>query len=390
MSKSALKGRLAKASATMSHALKSESASRIAAMIELAKSEPGIPILPEDLDRDPWLLNCPNGTLELRTGTLREHRRKDYITKLCPTECDPQAEAPRFRQFLDDVFRSDVQLIAYLQRLFGYCLTGDVCEQILAIFWGVGANGKSTLINAVMSTLGEDYAIKANRDLFMAKKQDGHPTQMARLFGKRLVVCVETHEGARLDEGLIKELTGGDRIAARRMREDWWEFDPTHKAILVTNHKPEVRGTDHAIWRRPRLIPFAVIFPDDRQDKQLGEKLKAETKGILRWMVDGCMDWQRTGLETPEVVLAATKEYRTEQDRLAAFLADSCLVGPDYRAKVGELYAAYKAWCERNGEQQGTGMAFGLGMGERGFVKDPGKRWYLGLALQHGENQDGI
>jgi putative DNA primase/helicase len=314
---------------------------------------------------------------------LQTHKREDYITKLCPTIYDPHAEAPVFQQFLRDIFADDPQLITYIHRLFGYCLTGDVTEQILPVFWGSGANGKSTLINAILDVMGEDYAIKANRDLFMAKKQDSHPAQMARLFGKRLVVCVETHEGARLDEGLVKELTGGDKIAARRMKENWWEFAPTHKVLLVTNHKPEIRGTDHAIWRRIRLIPFTVTFPEDKQDKHLGEKLKAEASGILRWMVEGCVEWQRHGLGTPGVVMAATSEYRSEQDRIAMFLAERCTIGGlDLRAKVTELYSAYREWSKTNGEQVSIGQAFGRVMGDHGHKKDSGKRWYLGVAIR--------
>src|SRR5262249_35834903 len=154
---------------------------------------------------------------------------------------------------------------------------------------------------------------------------------MARLFGKRLVVCVETHEGARLDEALVKELTGGDPIAARRMKENWWEFEPTHKAIMVTNHKPEVRGTDQGIWRRIRLIPFTVCFPEERQDKKLGARLESEAEGILTWMAQGCIDWQRIGLGTPTGVRNATNEYRAEQDRLAEFLRVHCVLGPKFR-----------------------------------------------------------
>jgi putative DNA primase/helicase len=229
-------------------------------MLDLARSEPGIPILPDQMDTHPWLLNCANGTLDLKRGNLREHQQEDYLTKLCPFEFHPEAKAPTWEKFLMQILVRE-SLIRFVQKLMGYSLTGDVSEHILAIFWGVGANGKSTLINAILTVLGEDYAIKANRDLFMARKQDNHPAQLARLFGKRLVVALETHEGARLDEGLVKELTGGDPICARRMREDPWQFVPTHKAILVTNHKPEIRGTDEGIWRRQRLVPFTVSNP---------------------------------------------------------------------------------------------------------------------------------
>jgi putative DNA primase/helicase len=376
------KADLKRAKATLAWALKSEGAPRINAMLDLARSEPGIPILPNEFDRDPWLLNCWNGTLDLRTGQLREHRREDYITKLCPTEYDPSAEAPLFRQFLSDVFRGDEDLIDFVQRFFGYCLTGDVREQVLPIFWGGGSNGKSTLVNAVMHTLGGDYAIKANRDLFMAHKQDNHPAQMARLSGKRLVVCVETAEGGRLDETLVKELTGGDPIPARRMREDWWEFLPTHKPILVTNHKPEVRGTDHALWRRLRLVPFEAVFEGGRKDKTILERLKSEAKGILRLMVDGCTAWQRDGLGEPEAVMESTQEYRDEHDRLAFFLAERCVIDPKCRERKSALYADYQAWCKANGEYTHTATAWGRAMEEKGLRKDKGRRNYLGVRLK--------
>jgi putative DNA primase/helicase len=372
----------------LKHALRWESQKLIDYCVRSLSSEPGIPILPDYLDREAFLLNCLNGTIDLQTGQLREHCRTDHITKLCPTAYDPKASAPLFQQFLQAIFDKDDELIAYLQRLFGYSLTGDVREQILAVFWGSGANGKSTLIGAVTGTLGEDYATKANRDLFMSKKGDNHPAQLARLFGKRLVVCVESQEGARLDEGLVKELTGGDRIAGRRMRENWWEFDPTHKAILVTNHKPEIRGSDLAIWRRIRLVPYTKVFPEDEQDKELGDKLKAEAPGILRWMVEGCMAWQRDGLRTPDRVMAATKEYRSEQDRLGEFINECCVRGPDYRVKRSELYQAFQSWCKRNGETEKSAIAFGMAMAEKGFQRDDGRRWYLQIALRHDLHED--
>jgi putative DNA primase/helicase len=380
---------LQRVQATLKWALKSESAPRINACLDLLRSEPGIPITPDELDCDPWLFNCRNGTLELPNGRLREHRPEDLITKLCRKTYDPNARAPVFEKFLCDIFplpgrpegstSGNEVMIGYLQRFFGYCLTGDVSEQVLPVFWGVGANGKTTLINAITNAIGTDYIIKANRDLFMNKKGDNHPAQIARLFRVRLVVCSESGSGAYLDEALVKELTGGERLAARRMREDWWEFDPTHKAILVTNHKPQIRGTDHAIWRRVQLVPFTVIFAEDQQDKRLGENLQAEASGILRWAVEGCRQWAEHGLGAPPAVAEATREYRTEQDRLGRFLEERNVRSPEYRTRVTDLYADYIAWCRQNGEYQPTATAFGLTMGERGFHKDPGKRWYVGL-----------
>src|SRR5262249_47330418 len=190
---------------------------------------------------------------------------EDYLTKLCPTEYNPEATCPVFLRFLDALFGSNAELIVFIQRLLGCCLSGDISEQVLPIFWGTGANGKSTLLNAVMEAMGEDFAMKASADMLMTSRGERHPTELAQLFGKRLVVASESSEGRRLNEALIKDLTGGEPIRARRMREDFWEFKPTHKVILVTNHKPEVRGRDAGIWRRLRLVPFMLRFWDPNE-----------------------------------------------------------------------------------------------------------------------------
>jgi P4 family phage/plasmid primase-like protien len=379
------------------HAAKSEAAGRIEAMVTLARSEPGIPILPARLDQHLWLLNCINGTLDLRTGQLSGHRREDYLTRLCPTPYEPAARCPRWLRFLRDLFGGDPWLIAFVQRLLGYCLTGDVREQILPIFWGAGANGKSTIINAVMRVMGADYAMKAAPELLMASRGERHPTEVADLFGMRLVVASETQHGRRLNEALVKDLTGGERQRARRMREDFWEFDPTHKIILLTNHTPVVTGGDHGIWRRLRLVPFEALFwnpdgpggqrkdlsPSRRQDKDLPRKLMAESAGILAWLVEGCLAWQRGGLTLPTRVRAATGRYKGEEDTVAQFLAERCQLGnPDHRHRAGELYAAYRAWCQDGGVDPLTQKSFGDAMTERGVErKSSNGVWYVGVAM---------
>lgn len=293
-------------SKTLRFAVNSASARSITAMLTLATSEPGIPVLPTDFNRDPMLLNVANGTLDLRTGSLRPPERKDLLTQSCPVEFDPESECPTWNLFLETIFDRRQPLIDYVHRLSGYCLTGLTTEQILPILYGVGANGKTTLLNALMNVLGRDYAMQASRDLLLVKRGESHPTELAALFGKRLVVATETDDGRRLAEGAVKQLTGSDKVLARRMREDFWEFDPTHKVLLATNHKPEVRGTDHAIWRRLRLIPFDIVIPDAEQDKMLPKKLEAELKGILAAAVQGCLEWQRLGLGLPDEVKQAT------------------------------------------------------------------------------------
>jgi putative DNA primase/helicase len=404
------KARLEQAHKMLKWALESESAKRINAMLDLARSEPDIPILPGQMDGDPWLFNCPNGTLDLRTGEVREHRRQDHITKLCPTPYEPEAQCPTWERFLGAVFPTDdgepdADLITFVQRLLGRCLTGDVSEQQLPIFWGSGANGKSTLINAVLDALGPDYAMKANADLLMVSRGERHPTELAGLFGMRLVVASETHQGRRLNEALVKDLTGGEPIRARRMREDFWEFKPTHKVILLTNHRPRVRGTDEGIWRRLRLVPFTTTFwdPTDpaknaaelpaglRQDKRLGDKLAAEHKGILAWLARGAMDWWRDGLTLPEKVRAATTEYREAEDLLAQWIDEACVTGSGaYRCKASELYVSFREWCERTGEEVVSQTSFGDGLNERGFErrKTGGVIWRHRIALKPGDSGD--
>jgi putative DNA primase/helicase len=372
---------LAAAHAVMKHCLKSEAAPRIHAMIDLARSEEGIPILPGQMDRDAMLLNCPNGTLELRTGTLREHRREDYITKLCPVPYDATATCPRWEQFLQEIMAGRQDMVDFLQRLLGYALTGDVSEQILTILHGKGANGKTTLTNTILEMLGADYAMKAAPELLMVRRGEAHPTERADLFGKRLVLCLETDQGGRLAEALVKDLTGGDRQRARRMREDFWEFTPTHKLLLATNHKPMIQGTDHAVWRRVRLVPFTVTLGRDRQDKRLPEKLRQELPGILAWSVRGCLEWQRSGLGEPAAVVEATAGYRRELDALHSFLDECCHVGPHYRARAANLYGVYCCWCADNHEVPMSQRAFGMALTEREFERytDNGVK-YRGLA----------
>src|SRR5215211_2988852 len=344
----------------------------------LAQSEPGIPILPEEMDVSRDLLNVLNGTIDLRIGELREHRREDLITKLAPVEYDPNATAPLWTSTLERVLPSP-ELRAFFKKLCGYALTGDVSEQLLPVLYGTGANGKSTILNALLGMLG-DYGMQAAPDLLVAKK-GSHPTELADLFGMRFVASREVEDGSRLAESLVKQLTGGDRVKARRMRQDFWEFEPTHKVFMAVNHKPIIRGTDTAIWRRIRLIPFTETIPPAEQDKQLPAKLRSELPGILRWAVGGCLEWRREGLQAPEAVREATGAYRAEMDVLGAFLRECCELGPEYNVAAKDLYGAYKFWCEDNGERPETQRRFGSRLTERGGFEryrggaDGGHRW---------------
>src|SRR5215204_5259479 len=357
--------------ATAHHAERSEARRAIDAMIALARSRPGVPIMPDDLDDDPWALNTASGTVDLRTGDLRAHDRSDLITKITPVEYDLDAQAPIFKRFMEQILPQEA-VRGFLQRAVGYAATGVAREEMLPILHGLGANGKSTLTGVLLEALG-DYAIQAAPDLLMLKK-GAHPTELADLFGARFVVCMENEEGRRLAEALVKQLTGRERIRARRMREDFWEFAPTHTVFLGTNHRPEVRGTDHAIWRRLKLVPFDVTIAEAEQDKRLAAKLCAERSGILAWIVRGCLEYQREGLGEPEEVKVATEGYRVEMDVLAAFIEDRCVVHPRASAGATPLYNAYKDWCDESGETKLTQTKFGRRLKERGFRSEKAQR----------------
>ncbi|MBS0207203.1 MAG: hypothetical protein JSS49_30370 [Planctomycetes bacterium] len=346
-------------------ALRSASAPGINSMVQLAKSEPAIIIRSNQFDTDPMLFNCPNGTIDLRTGKLRKHRREDFITKLCPTPFDPKAKAPRWEEALGKIFDDDEDLIGFMQRFFGLCLTGLVTEQVIVIFVGTGSNGKSLILVTLLSLLGTDYAIKARDEILVHRGTHTHPTAMADLRGIRLAVVMETDAGDRFSEATLKAVTGGDPIRARRMYEDFSEFIPTHKFLLCTNHKPAVDATDHAFWRRILLLPFNVCFwkagdPGNagkklskrlKADPELGEKLAAEAEGILAWCVRGCLEWQKHGLGTTNAVTTATESYRREQDALSRFIEEVCEVSRSLRVASSSIYQKYERWCDANGER---------------------------------------
>jgi putative DNA primase/helicase len=364
-------------------AISSLSESKLRAMISLAQSEPGIPVLPEELDASPSLLNVLNGTIDLRTGKLREHRRGDLITRVAPVEYEPGATAPTWEAFLEEVLPGK-ELRAFVQRAVGYSATGDTSEQCMFINHGGGANGKSTFQEALSAALGE-YAMRTPTEMLLAKRSDGVPNDVARLKGARFVSASETEEGRRLAESRIKDLTGQDTITARFMKAEWFDFVPTHKLWISTNHKPEVRGTDAAIWRRIRLVPWTVSIAPAEQDKKLPEKLRSELPGILAWVVRGCLEWRRKGLQAPEEVRQATGDYRSEMDVLATFLEECCILRSDAMAFAKNLYIAYKEWCEANGEPIEKQRRFGMRLTERGLRRQKVGgvyRWY-GIGLRH-------
>ena len=328
-------------------------------------------------------MNVLNGTLDLRTGELRPHRREDLITKLAPVVYDHEARCPLFLAFLDRILAGNADLIAFVQRAVGYSLTGDVQERVLLILWGGGANGKSTLLETLRGMLG-DYAMRTPTETLLVKREGAIPNDIARLKGARFVSASEADEGKRLAEAQIKEMTGGDTITARFMRAEFFDFRPEFKLWLATNHKPVIRGTDKAIWDRIRLVPFNVRIPEAEQDKGLGAKLRDELPGILAWAVEGCLAWQRDGLGIAKDVQAATASYRDEMDVVAAFITDVCTVAPGARVQSRVLYEKYKRWCEENGERAVSQKALGEKLRERGLEPRKGSggaRWWHGVEV---------
>jgi len=364
------------------HAISAQSAKRIAGMIELAKSEPGIPVTPDQLDTDPWLLNVENGTLDLHTGELRKHRREDLITKIAPVVYDANAACPKWEEFLDRVMAGDSDRVRYVQKILGYALTGDASEQCFFILHGTGANGKTTLMMAAAGAAG-GYSQHTPTETLLVKRSDSIPNDVARLYGARLVTAAEAECNRQLAEALVKQLTGGDKIAARFLHGEFFEFAPTFKLFLAVNHKPLIRGTDHAIWRRVRLIPFDVTIPDSEQDKTLPAKLEAERAGILRWAVEGCLAWQQEGLEPPKAVTEATADYRNEMDTVGEFMDECCTLDPEAETPTKRLHDRYSEWCTANGEKPMSKTDFGTRLSERGFT--PGRtnsgRFWRGLSV---------
>jgi putative DNA primase/helicase len=348
--------------------LASESSGRIKSMIELAQSEIGIPVQVDDLNANPFSLNLKNGTLDLLTGEMRAHRREDLITKICPAVYDPTEKGYVFDEFLQTIFKGDSTLIEFIRRAVGYSLTGDVKEQALFMCYGIGANGKSTFLDIITELMG-DYAQSLPMQSLMMKYNDGGvPNDIAKLTGARFVGAVETDEGKRLSESLIKQLTGGDRISARFMRAEFFDFKPSFKIWMGVNHRPVITGTDYGIWRRVKLIPFDVVIPESERDTELPDKLRAEMSGILNWALAGCLEWGNRGLQIPDCVKLATEEYRHDMDKLADFIQERCNVGDAFRARSSELYQAYKQWTEQEGARALDSKKFKLQMLERGFT----------------------
>lgn len=357
---------------------KCESASGMNGVLTIAAADERLATAPSRLDTDPYLLNCANGTVDLRTGELRAHNPADLITKVTGCEFDWNAKSELFEKFIGEVL-PDNDVREFVQRMLGQALLGIVREHILPIFSGKGANGKSTLIDVVRHALG-DYAMEAEPELLLTRDY-AHPTGQADLMGRRLVTVQETDDGRRLAAATVKRLTGGDRIRARRMRQDFFEFTPSHTAVMITNHKPKVSGDDDALWRRIRVVPFEVVVTEP--DKTLPERLRADLPGVLAWLVYGYLDYADKGLEAPESITKVTAEYRTQSDALGRFLAERTTTNPNAYVRARDLYSAWAKWSHDNGEQAISEVEFAQAMARRGIERKSRNigNVYVGIGL---------
>ena len=372
------------------HYMKSLSLRALEAVVRLAQSEEGMSVVPDDLDSDPWILNCSNGTLDLRTGILHEHRAADLCTKLVPVAFDAGATSTVWDAFLERIFDGDSEMIGYMRRAIGYSLTGSVKEHVLHACWGIGANGKSTMLNSILGILG-DYGQTLPADALLRRRVGSATNDIAGVRGVRFAVVMETPEGARLNEPLVKQLTGGDRVRARAMYKEFEEFEPVAKYWIVTNRKPAVSADDEALWRRLRLAPFTQIIPPGEQDQDLPDKLRLEWPGILAWAVRGCMEWQANGLGSAQSVREATAGYRVEMDAVARFIAETFVRAPGASVRAGDLEPHYKAWAEATGEKPLSQTLLGQEFKRLGYEKQKGAAGYryLGIGLREDDPEQG-
>jgi P4 family phage/plasmid primase-like protien len=358
-----------------------QSASTIASVEKIARADPVHATSPDRWDADPWAINTPAGVVNLTTGALRPADPADHMTKI--TRAAPDKTPPtRWLQFLEDATAGDRELMGFLQRMAGYCLTGITREHALFFVHGPGGNGKGTFLNTLTWILDE-YAQVASMDTFIETHNERHPTDIASLMGARLVSAQEVDEGRRWAEARITSLTGGDPITARFMRQDPFTFQPQFKLVIVGNNKPILRNVNDAIRRRLYLIPFTVKVPAEKRDPMLTEKLREEAGGILQWCIDGCLEWQRVGLNAPESVKAATEKYLAAQDRMANWLEEKCELDPLFSASIGELHKNFAAWCEDAGEAPISRRRFSDQLEQRGFSVNAGRLYTVpGIRLR--------
>lgn len=347
----------------------------------LNEVEHHVPVLPAQMDKYRMALNTPSGIINLKTGAIREHNPDYFFTKITSVDCSANADCPRWLAFLNDIFNWDKDLIRYVQKAVGYSLTGSTSEQCAFFLFGTGRNGKSTFLDVIRDVFG-DYAANIQPETIMLRNNQSSAinSDIARLKGARLVTSVEPNEGVRINEGLLKQLTGDDTVTARKLYSEEFEFKPEFKLWMATNHKPIIRGTDTGIWRRIHMIPFTVAIPEDKVDKTLTHKLKAEMTAIFKWCIDGCIMWQQEGLKMPKSVFDSVKEYRREMDIISAFIEDNCVL--EGAVPASTLYAAYVQWSTENNEYRMSNTKFGIEISKR-YEKIKGKKcnYYNGISL---------
>jgi putative DNA primase/helicase len=371
---------------------KTAAAATVAAVEKLSRSDRRFAARTNQWDTDPYLLGTPAGTVDLKSGELRPAQLLDYITK--STSVGPGGDCPLWRTFLHRIMDGNAELIRFLQRMLGYSLTGVMSEHAMFFAYGTGANGKSVLLSTVAGILG-DYHVTAPITTFVQSHgSDQHPTDLAGLRGARLVTAIETEEGRKWTESKLKSVTGGDRISARFMRQDFFEFLPVFKLIIAGNHKPTLRTVDEAIRRRLHLIPFAVTIPVEQRNKNLTEELKAEWSGILSWMIEGCLEWQRTGLAPPEAVRIATEDYFADQDVLTQWIDEQCDADPGNEFKneaLGALFENWVGYIKKLGGEPGGRNNFSDRLVRKGFTRARTKAGsiFRGIRLRPVHNYQG-
>ncbi|WP_165802821.1 phage/plasmid primase, P4 family [Pelagivirga sediminicola] len=356
----------------------------VAAIESLARSNPASVAAPDDFDGDRLLLGTPGGTVDLRTGELREAQREHMVTKQTTiAAANPGGVPQRWLQFMAEIFDGDQEIIGFMQRAAGYALTGMTTEHKLLFLYGTGRNGKSVFLNTLFDIWG-DYARRAAAETFLNTMGDKHGTGIAGLQGARLVAGSELPKGKTWDEAVIKDLTGGDVMSGRFMRGDYFDFSPHLTLMIAGNNQPSFRGVDEAIRARVVLVPFLVTIPAERRDKDLPDKLKAEAPAILRWAIEGALEWQKRGLDVPASIVAASTEYMDDEDTLAQFLTDETAEDAHGFLTTTDLHQRFVYWCDRQGLHSWTARTLQKEMKGRGF-QDHRKthgRGFVGIKLR--------
>ena len=365
--------------------LRLESVPKMNYLYNYLQSAKEINVKPSELDLDHYLFNAEKKTIKLKNGEAYEPKQVDLLTKKSLFVYDKEAKCPTWEMFLMQIFNNDLDLIHFVQKAFGYTLSGDVSEQCMFILFGSGANGKSTLLNVIQNLFG-DYAVSTITDTFM-KKNSEQTNDLARLKNARLVIASEAEENKPMSESLIKQITGGDKISARFLYGEYFDFFPTFKIFMATNHKPKISGGDNGIWRRIKLIPFTVSIPEEKRDRYLTEKLMEENSGILNWLLEGFRMWEKEGLHEPDSVREANEEYRFDMDIVENFITDCLDIDASLQERVlnGELFETFRKWCEKNNETVLSQRKFTSKLKEKNYEQFPsnGSRWWRGFSIKN-------